>query len=166
MTVVLSEYNSNWPGMFEAEKSHLLSVIGDLLCGSVEHVGSTSVDGMIAKPVIDIMFGVTSLEASISAIPRLVESGYCHYPYKAEVMHWFCKPSPEVRTHHLHLVPHESSLWNERLSFKEALKTDRTYFDEYRNLKQKLAKTVGFDRELYTQLKGPFIQKVLNEIDS
>jgi GrpB-like predicted nucleotidyltransferase (UPF0157 family) len=166
MTVVLSEYNSDWQDMFEAEKSHLLSIIGDLLCGSVEHVGSTSVTGMIAKPVIDIMFGVNSLEDASSAIVRLVENGYCHYPYKPEVMHWFCKPSPEFRTHHLHLVPYESNLWNDRLNFKEALKTNKTYFDKYRELKQKLANTVGSDRELYTQLKGPFIQKVLNDIDN
>ncbi len=166
MTVVLSEYNSDWPNMFETEKSHLINVIGDFLCGSIEHVGSTSINGMIAKPVIDIMFGVRGLKESNSAISKLIENGYCHYPYKAEVMHWFCKPSPEFRTHHLHLVPYESNLWNERLNFKKALKANRTYFDEYRELKQKLVCTVGFDRELYTQLKGPFIQKVLNEIDS
>ena len=73
MTVVLSEYNPDWQDMFETEKSHLLSIIGDLLCGTVEHVGSTSVNGMIAKPVIDIMFGVNSLEEAKPAIVRLVE---------------------------------------------------------------------------------------------
>src|SRR5262245_52582483 len=111
----LSEYNPAWPEIFRMEKLFLENIAGEWLCGGIEHVGSTSVVGLIAKPIIDIMFGVKSLAASKAAIGILETNGYCYAPYKTEVMHWFCKPSEDFRTHHLHLVPYKSPLWNERL---------------------------------------------------
>lgn len=166
MTIVLSEYNQNWPQMFEEEKAYLLTHLEAFLAGSIEHVGSTSVMNMVAKPVIDIMFGVKSLEQSVAAISILEKAGYCYYPYKADVMHWFCKPSPDIRTHHLHLVPYDSVLWRERIAFRERLKNDLDAFEQYKNLKVQLARDVGDDRELYTQRKTPFIMRVLESVDS
>ncbi len=81
-SVVLSEYNPEWPTMFETEKTLLIKLIGDMLKGSIEHVGSTAVPGLIAKPVIDIMFGVKSLNCSRPAIKVLVKNGYEYFPYK------------------------------------------------------------------------------------
>ena len=101
--IELSEYSPKWSFMFQAEKKRLLNLIGDYNYGSIEHVGNTAVQGLIAKPVIDIMFGVKTLEGSKAAIEILNENGYCYFPYKNDVMHWFCKPSNETRTHHLHL---------------------------------------------------------------
>lgn len=99
-------------------------------------------------------------------MPILESAGYCYYPYKADVMHWFCKPTPDFRTHHLHLVEHDSVLWRERIKFRELLKTKPNIFEQYKNLKLELAQDVGGDREVYTKCKGPFIQKVLDNIDS
>jgi GrpB-like predicted nucleotidyltransferase (UPF0157 family) len=108
------------------------------------------------------MFGVTSLDASKPAIEVLSGIEYCYYPYKTEVMHWFCKPKPEYRTHHLHLIPYESELWHQRLNFRDILRKDRGIAQKYANLKADLAKEHPVDREAYTQNKGPFIQGVLN----
>ena len=162
MTIKLSHYQPEWPELFEKEKSFLINKVGKYLEGSIEHVGSTSVKNMIAKPIIDIMFGVKSLEHSKGAIGILKDNGYCHYPYKEDVMHWFCKPSPEIRTHHLHLVPYESSLWRERINFRDLLRSNIDIAKEYSDLKANLAKEYGSDREEYTKQKWPFIQKVLN----
>jgi len=85
--VALSKYDLGWISKFEEEKKFLLNILGDYVCGSVEHVGSTSVPGLIAKPVIDIMFGVKSLDDSKSAIKILAENGYNHSSYKKDVMH-------------------------------------------------------------------------------
>ncbi|MFT4190248.1 MAG: GrpB family protein, partial [Comamonas sp.] len=74
------------------------------LIGPPEHIGSTAVPGLAAKPVIDIMAPVRSLAHSEAAIAAAAQIGYVHFPYKPERMHWFCKPSPDFRTHHLHLV--------------------------------------------------------------
>ena len=78
--------------------------------------------GLPAKPVIDLMAPVASLEAARPAIGAAAAAGYCHFPYKAETMHWFCKPSPSHRTHHLHLVPFQSPAWVQRLAFRDALR--------------------------------------------
>lgn len=159
--VELSEYDPEWPSMFELEKKFLMDVIDKWLCGTVEHIGSTSVPGMVAKPVVDIMFGVGSLEESKSAIDLLVRSGYEYFPYKEDVMHWFCKPSDAFRTHHLHLVPYQSQLWNERIKFRNLLLSNQKIAKQYSDLKQELAARYRGEREVYTQKKGPFIQRVL-----
>ncbi len=160
MLIELSEYDPKWPAKFEQEKEFLLELIGDWCVGSVEHVGSTAVPGLAAKPIIDMMFGVESLEASKPVI-ELLKDHYCYAPYKTEVMHWFCKPSPEFRTHHLHLVPYQSKLWLERIGFRDALRENPQTAAEYAKLKSDLAVRYKQYREAYTQAKWPFIKKVL-----
>jgi GrpB-like predicted nucleotidyltransferase (UPF0157 family) len=154
-------HDPNWQSMFESEKQCLAKLIKPWLCGSIEHIGSTSVTGLAAKPVIDIMVGVDSLAASQKAIEVLSDNGYCYYPYKAEIMHWFCKPTPEIRTHHLHLVPFKNELWHERIKFRDCLRTNPGLANEYAKLKLALAKEHKNNRELYTISKWPFIKKVI-----
>ncbi len=159
--VILEDYDPTWPKKFAQEKNFLLSVIGRWQHGAVEHIGSTAVPGMAAKPVIDIMFGVTSLEESKPAIEVLVANGYEYWPYKPDIMHWFCKPSDAFRTHHLHLVPYQSELWKQRIKFKELLLSDKEVFNQYKTLKLELAAKFKNDREQYTDEKWPFIKNVL-----
>ena len=125
-------------------------------------MGSTAVPGLLAKPVIDIMVGVGSLEASRPAIDTLEQAGYCYYPYKPEHMHWFCKPSPHVRTHHVHLIPFQSPLWHARLTFRDCLRQSTHLAIEYSHLKRELAKQFALDREAYTQAKRAFIERVVS----
>jgi GrpB-like predicted nucleotidyltransferase (UPF0157 family) len=120
------------------------------------------VPGLPAKPVIDIMAPVHTLESSRAAIEAATGIGYMYYPYKAEVMHWFCKPSPSYRTHHLHLVPFASPLWEQRLVFRDALRHSQALAAEYAQLKLRLAQQYRTDREAYTEGKTPFIQRVLS----
>ena len=131
------------------------------LSGPLEQIGSTAVPGLLAKPVIDIMAAVETLDVSRPAIPVLVDLGWTYFPYRAEVMHWFCKPSPAFRTHHLHLVPFGSPLWTERLAFRNYLRRDPMTAAEYGRLKRELAERYEFDREAYTDAKGPFVRRVL-----
>jgi len=159
--IIIKPYNDRWPSLFEQERDRLQPLIKPWLEGSIEHVGSTAVVGLSAKPVIDIMIGVKSLAASHSAISVLVEHGYYYYPYKANVMHWFCKPTPEIRTHHLHLIPFNSPLWRERIRFRDILRNNAELVAEYQALKVNLSVKYKDDRELYTQHKWPFISRVL-----
>lgn len=163
-SVILEEYDSSWPEKFEHEKHFLLSVAGEWNFGSIEHVGSTAVLGMIAKPVIDVMFGVKSLEESKPAIETLVENGYKYWPYKTEVMHWFCKPSDAFRTHHLHLIPYESPLWKERIQFRDLLRSNIKIANQYASLKKELAVQYKEDRETYTEKKWPFVRQALQDV--
>jgi len=162
MKIELFEYDETWPLKFKSEQELLQSLIGAYLIGSIEHVGSTSVPGMIAKPIIDIMFGVESLEKSKTAIEILSNNGYCFYPYKPDIMHWFCKPKPEFRTHHIHLVPYNSELWQERIKFRDALRNSEDLARKYIKVKKSLAESNSADREVYTGGKWPFIKSVLD----
>ena len=154
-------YDPAWPALFEAERVRLLEVLAPWLAGPIEHVGSTAVPGLIAKPVIDIMAGVRSLDASRGAIAEVERLQYQYWPYRCDVMHWFCKPGASFRTHHLHLVPHGSPAWQERIAFRDCLRDDATVAAKYAELKDDLARRYRRDREAYTEAKGPFIADVL-----
>lgn len=104
----------------------------------MDRTHSTAVPGLAAKPVIGIMIGVENLSASRPALPTLEDTGYHYFPYRADVMHWLCKPSPELRTHHLHLVPFRSDLWFRRIVFRDYLKLHPAIACDYSNLKQQL----------------------------
>lgn len=155
-------YDASWPERFEEERAALVDTLKGYIFGGVEHIGSTAVPGLAAKPVIDIMIGVESLSVSRPALPVLEEVGYCYFPYRADVMHWLCKPSSELRTHHLHLVPFRSDLWVRRIAFRDYLKLHPPIAREYANLKQQLARQYKFDREAYTDAKSDFIGGVLD----
>jgi len=112
------------------------------LLGPIEHVGSTAVPGLAAKPVIDIMAGVKTLEQSRPSIASLATIGYRYFPYDPENKHWFCKPSAAFRTHHLHLVPFGSKYWNERLVFRDYLRRNPATVKEYAEIEAGLGGTV------------------------
>lgn len=148
-------YDPSWPHQFERERALLAGPLAQWIVGPIEHVGSTAVAGLPAKPVIDIMAAVQNLDAARPALPVLEPLGYLYAPYHADIMHWFCKPSPSFRTHHLHLVPFGSPLWTERLAFRDYLRRHPAVAAEYAALKRALAKQHEVDREAYTDAKGP-----------
>jgi GrpB-like predicted nucleotidyltransferase (UPF0157 family) len=158
--VELVPYDPAWTVAFESERTLIWEVAGRWLLGPIEHVGSTAVPGLPAKPVVDIMAAVRNLDGSRPAIAALSALQYCYAPYRADVMHWFCKPHPSLRTHHLHLVPVDSAMWHEKLAFRDSLRANDDVAREYAALKHTLARVHRFDREAYTEAKGPFIRSV------
>lgn len=160
----LEAYDAAWPALFEAEKAQLEPLLAPWRRGPLEHIGSTSVPGLRAKPVIDIMVGVTSLPDSQPAIVALTRAGYQYSEYKTEVMHWFCKPSFAFRTHHLHLIPYGSPLWLDRLAFRDLLRNDLAWRADYLALKLELASEFEHDRDAYTEGKSSFIKRALARV--
>ncbi len=160
-SIEVVEYTPHWAELFSLEQEVLARELESWLVGPPEHIGSTAVPGLAAKPIIDIMAPVASLKASLPAIEAAGRIGYVFYPYQPEVMQWFCKPSPSYRTHHLHLVPAGSQLWLDRLAFRDTLRASDALRAEYHTLKQSLAQIHREDREAYTSAKGPFIERVL-----
>jgi len=108
-----------------------VEAIGEWIVGDVHHVGSTAVPGLEAKPLIDIMVGVGDLKQSRCCLEPLAGLDYLYAPYLAEEMHWFCKPHPSRRTHHLHLVPEGSRRYRDELAFRDSLRADRGVAVEY-----------------------------------
>jgi GrpB-like predicted nucleotidyltransferase (UPF0157 family) len=157
----LRPYDPTWPARFEQERAVLEAAIGALTTGGIHHVGSTAVPGLAAKPIVDILVGVDSLDASRACFDPLAKLGYLYFPYRPEEMHWFCKPHPSRRTHHLHLVPTGSRRYADELAFRDRLRTKSEVATEYAALKQDLAERFADDREAYTDAKSDFVHRVL-----
>jgi GrpB-like predicted nucleotidyltransferase (UPF0157 family) len=157
----LAPADPGWPARFEEERAALLGAIGDWVCGGIHHVGSTAVPGLAAKPIIDILTGVRNLDAGRSCFDRLADLGYLYAPYLSEEMHWFCKPHPARRTHHLHLVPADSQRFRDELAFRDRLRADREIASRYAALKRELAARHRDDRGGYTEAKSAFVLAVL-----
>jgi GrpB-like predicted nucleotidyltransferase (UPF0157 family) len=141
--ILIEPYDPKWPTAFDAERELLAEILKPWLVGPIEHVGSTAVPGLAAKPIIDIMAAVETLEVSRPALVRLAEIQYCYAPYRKEVMHWLCKPRPEFRTHHLHLVPYRSALWTDRIEFRDRLRRNDKLSKEYAQLKRTPLRSVS-----------------------
>ncbi len=157
----LAPYDPSWPRRFAEEQAALEGAIGSWATGGIHHVGSTAVPGLDAKPVIDILIGVGSLEASRACFKPLAKLGYLYAPYRADEMHWFCKPHPSRRTHHLHLVPTDSRRFHDELAFRDRLRATPETAREYAVLKRDLAEQFADDREAYTDAKADFIKRVV-----
>lgn len=158
--VVIVPYDPAWPTKFEEEAAILRHRLAPWLVGPVEHIGSTAVPGLAAKPVIDIMAGIQTLEASRPAIAVATDLGYCYWPYQADLEHWFCKPSAAHRTHHLHLIPIGSEQWLRAIGFRDHLRAHPETARSYAALKERLASEHHLDREAYTDAKRPFIDRI------
>lgn len=154
-------YDPRWPERFEDEHTALTEAIGEWATGGIHHVGSTAVPDLDAKPIIDILAGVDNLETARDCFEPLARLGYLHAPYRPEEMHWFCKPHPRRRTHHLHLVPTDSERFRNELAFRDALRANPDLAESYAATKQKLAARFKHDREGYTNAKEPFIREAL-----
>jgi GrpB-like predicted nucleotidyltransferase (UPF0157 family) len=157
----LVSYEPSWPARFEEERAALADAIGSRATGRIHHVGSTAVPGLDAKPIIDILVGVDSLEASQACFDPLAKLGYLYAPYRADEMHWFCKPHPSRRTHHLHLIPTDSRRFHDELAFRDRLRASPEAAEEYVALKHDLAERFVDDREAYTDAKVDFIRRIL-----
>ena len=116
--------------------------------------------GLAAKPVIDILVGIADLEAGRECHEPLAALGYLYAPYRADEMHWFCKPSPERRTHHLNLVPLGSKSYRDKLAFRDHLRGNPDDAAAYAALKHRLAAELGHDREAYTAAKADFVEAI------
>ncbi|GAB1692799.1 hypothetical protein KRM28CT15_46020 [Krasilnikovia sp. M28-CT-15] len=114
-------------------------MLGSHVSGGMRHVGSTAVPGLTTKPIIDIMIGVADLDSPRPCVDLLAEPSYCHAPHRHDVMHWFCKPTPEHRTHHLHLVPTGSQRLTDVLAFRDYLRAHPDAVRRYEQLKLPLA---------------------------
>jgi len=151
----------DWPRRFEEERALLEPTIGAWAVGGIHHVGSTSVPGLDAKPIIDILVGVRDLDVSRECFEPLAKLDWLYAPYRTSEMHWFCKPHPSQRTHHLHLVPVGSERYRNELAFRDYLRAHPRSAAEYAALKRELAMRFVRDREAYTDAKSQFIHSTL-----
>lgn len=163
--VMLAPYSEEWKKLYVNEKKLLKEAIGDLII-DIQHVGSTSIPGLIAKPIIDIAVGVNTLEIGEKCIIPLEQIGY-EYKHDAGIpgRHFFVKGSKDCRTFYLHLEQINSQIWKNHIYFRDFLEMHYELAVEYASLKAILADKYKNDRETYTLEKSAFIQNVLEKAE-
>ena len=161
--VLLAEPDDQWAAMFARERRSLAEALGGL-ARAIEHVGSTAVDALPAKPIIDIAVAVGAEEAVPTVIERLEAIGYIHRPDAAfHGGHLLVRESaPGVRTHHLHVVTEDDPQWRSWIRFRDFLAADRELRARYTRLKRELKCRFPSDRRSYTLAKTRFIEGILS----
>lgn len=163
-TVKVVAYCPDWRDLFEQERRVLQQRIGHLVL-DIQHVGSTAVPGLTAKPIIDIAVAV----ASITVIPRCRQPlGFLGYIDRGdggkEGGYLFVKESaPGIRTHHLHIVTIDDPQWGNYLQFRDVLRANETLRTRYATLKKTLQEKFSQDRKAYTAAKHEFIRDILQQ---
>ena len=128
----------------------------------IEHVGSTAVPGLIAKPVVDVAIAYANRDALATIRAALATAGYEDRGDQGDAGgRMFVKGPPSCRTHHLHLVSANSRQWRGYLAFRDALRADQTLRRRYAALKIELAGRFAEDRAAYTDGKDAFVRGVL-----
>jgi GrpB-like predicted nucleotidyltransferase (UPF0157 family) len=159
--IVIADYNPLWPAMFSDERERLLVVVSEWVTG-IEHIGSTSMPGLAAKPVIDMLVGVRALaDADRHCISPICKLGYEYVPEFETVMpfrRYFRRLSDGANdSHHIHLVEQGSDFWERHLLFRDYLRAHQKQAREYEQLKRRLAPQFG-DVNDYAEAKTEFIR--------
>lgn len=168
---VVVDYDPQWPTLFEEERARIASAVGHIVAG-VHHVGSTSIPGMAAKPILDIAVMLREFQDGERCIGPLESIGYTHRGLNPDIPgdRFFVKGLPprergpggeEIRTHILHMYPLDSPLAHNHLAFRDYLIAQPKLAAEYAQLKFALADKYPDDRVSYGKGKASFIRAVL-----
>jgi GrpB-like predicted nucleotidyltransferase (UPF0157 family) len=164
--VSLHAHDPAWAWAFALERDRLQAIVPGVFV-AIEHIGSTAVPGLVAKPVIDILAAVASLAEVDALIDRLCSNGYTtSAAFNATLVDrkWLMRWRDGRRTHHLHIVVAGSKPWNERIGFRDALRTRPDLAQRYAELKTALAIEHRNDRGAYTDAKSAFVLAALDAI--
>jgi GrpB-like predicted nucleotidyltransferase (UPF0157 family) len=162
--IVIVDYDPAWPREFQALRDRAAAAVGDLAV-AIEHVGSTAVPGLAAKPVIDLVVVVAPDDVR-GAVDRLVAIGYVHRGnLGVDGREAFSVPDGE-RRHHLYVSPTDSEELRAQLAFRDRLRRDHALAAEYEALKRNLAVTFRDDRMGYTDAKTEFVVEASRPIDA
>jgi GrpB-like predicted nucleotidyltransferase (UPF0157 family)/pimeloyl-ACP methyl ester carboxylesterase len=151
-----------WAEAFRAERDEIAQVLGHRAL-AIEHIGSTAVPGLEAKPVIDILVGVDGMDTGREAAARLCRSGYAWWRDNPEDedFAYLLRAADGRRLHHVKIAPRGGPRWHDWIAFRDALRRDPRLRDDYAELKRRLAGANRGDREAYTDGKGDFVAAAL-----
>ena len=162
--VALQAYDPRWPERFVTERDRLLALF-PLVFVDIEHIGSTAVPGLVAKPIVDLLAGVETMAMARSMAKALSEVGYttsAEFNATLTDRQWFMRWADGRRTHHLHIVVQDGPVWIKHLRFRDALRDSPVFAARYAALKAELAVRHPTDREAYTSAKTAFVNSLSN----
>jgi GrpB-like predicted nucleotidyltransferase (UPF0157 family) len=162
-TVRVVPYDTRWPAIFRAEAARLTEAVAvaGLPALILEHVGSTAVPGLAAKPILDVAAGRRREIPADVYVPVLEAAGYVYRGNSGLPGREFFRRG-DPRSHHLHLVECGGWHWQRYLGFRDALRADVTLRDAYAALKHELAARYPHDREAYIEGKTTFVESVVD----
>jgi len=169
--VHLSAYDPSWPDRAEVFAGELRQVLRQWLLAPVEHVGSTAIPDIVAKPVIDLMAQVADPDLVVEQAGDALHALHWRYvPPELDGRPWrrfFAKVTADEqhRLAHLHLMSVGAARWDQQLRFRDALRADPVLRDEYAAIKSQLAAAYPDDRERYTDEKASFVTRVIHDLD-
>ena len=159
-------YDPDWASSFERERLRLTPILQPYLVQPLDHIGSTSVPGLVAKPIIDMLAVVEDISPVVVEEDSLRQIGWLLAPEPADDIERrlsFCMPSREMRTHHLHVVEEAFSRWRGWLAFRDYLRKNPDAAEEYGELKSQLSIEHGSDpneRDEYRAGKADWVSTV------
>jgi GrpB-like predicted nucleotidyltransferase (UPF0157 family) len=160
--VMLEEYDRNWHSNFQNESKLIMSILGDLVI-DIQHFGSTSIEGLKAKPIIDILVGLKSFDQIDQLINEMQEAGYIYAHWAGIPNDYTFRKGENITTHLIHVVEYGKNNWIYNIKFRDALKNNPALIKEYEQLKGDLAQKYPDSREKYTEGKGKFILDVVSK---
>lgn len=160
--VKLEEYTSEWKILFEKEKENLEKIFGNIAI-KIEHVGSTSIEGLAAKPIIDIMVCIEKFSDFEKIREYFDKEPYSIKNDSPEDEILVRKGPEENRTHFIHIVENNSIRALNTIIFRDYLRNNKDALNEYEKLKKDLAEKYSNDRKSYTTSKSEFIQNIINK---
>jgi GrpB-like predicted nucleotidyltransferase (UPF0157 family) len=166
--IVVVDYDPNWPSLYEQEKDRIVATLGEAVV-QIEHIGSTSVPGLAAKPIIDIAVGIANFEEAKAYVPMIEGLGYTYEPeFEADLpeRRFFWKGSPSLHTHHIHMAEPGSLEWIKPILFRNYLREHPEAARQYQVLKRELAVRCGPDMEAYVKGKTEFVRSILSQASS
>lgn len=158
--IVLAEHDAKWGMDFVRLRAHF-SRIADNLPAAIEHIGSTSVPGLIAKPIIDIDLTVSSNPNLVTILNRLIEHGYVNEGDCGIAGRVALRSTNSPIRHHLYLMQADHPEFHRHISFRNYLRSHPESAAAYAEIKMKAAIDFHHDRQGYTQAKSQFIEAVL-----
>lgn len=156
-------YDPAWPALFEAEAARLGAALGPRAL-RVEHIGSTSVPGLLAKPVIDIAVAVSSAGEAAACVAPLQTLGYEYRGMHGDdpARRYFVLDRDGRRRVQIHMWILPAAGWERHLRFRDLLRARPDLADAYAREKLRAAGAVGWDKMAYSVAKGPFIEALLS----
>ena len=164
-TLHLVDYDPQWPARFAAESARIRGALGEFAI-AVEHIGSTSVRGLLGKPVLDIAISVHGDSHADLCVPLLGSLGYEYRgPYGLDPLRrYYVRDVEGRRFAHIHLYIVPATAWDEKLAFRDALRNDADLAAAYAAEKHRVAELVQWDKAAYSDEKGKFIQQLLTRL--
>lgn len=157
--VLLSDYDKDWQNYYANESDLIKNLLGDLII-DIQHIGSTSIKGLRAKPIIDILVGIESFKKIDKIIEYMENIGYI-YAYWAGIPNDFTFRKGNFTTHLVHIVEFGKDNWNSNITFRDKLRNNPILVKKYEELKEELAKKFPDSREKYTEGKSKFIIDII-----